>query len=309
MISFKPIELSDKAWIDECTRAEDSRSADFNFANMYMWDDCFRQLVAEVEGCFVAKLQYREHPFFSFPVGGGDKKRAMEQLHRCALENGFPFCVSGLTAEHRALMESAFPGKLQFMPGRDYFDYIYLAEKLATLEGKKLHGKRNHINRFLENCGDSWRFVPLTRELLPECGAMLEDWTRAYLENGGTPDGVEDEHRAIGRAFEHFDYLGLEGGALYVGDRMVAFTVGEKISSDTYNVHFEKAHADVQGAYPMINREFVRHVLRLHPEIVYINREDDMGHEGLRKAKLSYDPVFMVEKFEVCLCGIEPLSL
>ena len=306
MITFKPIELSDKAWIDECVRAEDSRSADFNFANMYMWDESYKQLVANVEGCMVAKPMYREHPFFSFPIGGGDKKRAMELLHAHAAEQGFPFCVSGVMAEHKALMESVFPGKLHFEAGRDWFDYVYLAEKLATLSGKKLHAKRNHINRFLENYEGQWRYEALTPALLPECSGMLAEWTRAGLENGDDPEELEDEHKAISRAFEHFEYLGLEGGALYLGDRMIAFTIGEKISSDTYNVHFEKAHAEIQGAYPMINREFVRQVLRLHPEIVYINREDDMGVEGLRKAKLSYDPAFLVEKYEVCLCGIEP---
>lgn len=306
MISFKPIELSDKAWIDACVRAENARSADFNFANMYMWDESYHQLVAEVEGCLVAKPKYREHPFFAFPVGGGDKKRAMELLHAYAAERGFPFCVSGVTAEHRALLESEFPGRLQFTPDRDHFDYIYLAEKLASLEGKKLHAKRNHINRFLENYKDDWHFEPLTPALLPACREMLADWTKAYLESGGELDGVGAEHKAIFRAFDHFEYLGLEGGALFVGGRMIAFTIGEKISADTYNVHFEKAHADIQGAYPMVNREFVRQILRLHPEIVYVNREDDMGHEGLRKAKQSYDPAFLVEKYEVCLCGIEP---
>ncbi len=308
MIDFKPIELHDKAWIDECVRAEDSRSADFNFANVYMWDETYKQLVADVEGCLAVKLEYRELPFFAFPIGSGDKKRAMELLHRYALEHGFPFCVCGVTAEHKALMESTFPGRLRFEAGREWFDYVYLAEKLATLGGKKLHAKRNHINRFLEEHGDDWRYVRLTPELLPECMDMLADWTRVHLEAGGDPEGLEEERLALSRAFGHFDYLGLEGGALYVGDRMIAFTIGEKISSDTYNVHFEKADAAVQGAYPMINREFVRQILRLHPEIVYVNREDDAGVEGLRKAKLSYDPAFLVEKYEVCLCGIEPLT-
>ena len=306
MIEFKPIELSDKAWIDECVRAENSRSADFNFANLYMWDETYKQLVANVEGCMVAKPKYREHPFFAFPVGGGDKLRALEQLRAYASRQGFPFRVSGITAEHRALLEQAFPGALHFEAGRNWFDYIYLAEKLATLEGKKLHAKRNHINRFLENCGGDWHFASLTPDMLPACRAMLADWTQNYLESGGDPEGLDAERRAIERAFGHFEYLGLEGGALCVGDRLVAFTVGEKLSADTYNVHFEKAYADVQGAYPMINREFVRQVLRLHPETVYINREDDMGLEGLRKAKQSYDPAFLIEKFEVCFSGDEP---
>ena len=306
MLHFKAIELSDKPWIDAAVQAEDSRSADFNFANMYMWDEAYRQLVADLNGRMVAKPKYKHHPFFAFPIGAGDLKPAMEALQDYAAAHGFPFCVSGVTAEHREELEQLFPGHLTFAPDRDHFDYIYLAEKLAELPGKKLHAKRTHINRFLE--ANDWSFRPLTAPLLPECRNMLSDWTRNYIAAGGIPDGVAAEHAAIDRAFSHFDELGLEGGALYAGGKLIAFTIGEKISSDTFDIHFEKAYADIQGAYPMINREFVRLVLSRHPEIVYINREDDMGHENLRRAKLSYDPAFLVEKFNVCLCGCEGSS-
>ena len=303
MIHFKAIELSDKPWIDAAVAAEDSRSADFNFANMYMWDECYRQLVAPLGRRVVAKPKYKRHPFFAFPIGAGDLKPAMEALRAYAAEHGFPFCVSGVTAPHREALETLFPGCLAFIPDRDHFDYVYLAEKLATVSGKALHPKRTHINRFVE--ANDWSFQPLTAELLPECRDMLAEWTRRYLDNGGIPDGIAAEHAAIDRAFTHFDTLGLEGGVLRSGEKLIAFTVGEKISSDTFNVHFEKAYGDIQGAYPMINREFARQILSRHPEIVYINREDDMGHENLRRAKLSYGPEFLVEKFHVCLSGCE----
>ena len=302
MIEFQNISLADKPWIDACVKQENSRSADFNFANMYMWDEAYKQLVAHVGERMVAKPKYRAHPFFAFPIGGGDLKSAIEALKDYAAEREFPFCIQGVTAEHREELESLFPGTLAFVPDRAHFDYVYEAERLATLGGKKLHAKRNHINRFLEEHGD-WRVLPLTEAMLPECRSMLEQWTAAYNEEDALREGIANEHTAIERAFAHFDTLGLEGAALYTGERMIAFTVGEKISSDTYDVHFEKAFSDIQGAYPMINREFVRMILEKHPEIRYINREDDMGLEGLRKAKLSYDPAFLVEKFSVCLCN------
>lgn len=302
MIPFKAIELRDKAWIDAAVQAEDSRSADFNFANMYMWDCSYRQLVADLGGRMVAKPKYMPFPFFAFPIGAGDLKAAIEQLRAYAEAHGFPFCVQGVTKENREVLEALYPGQMQFVADRDHFDYIYLAEKLATLSGKKLHAKRNHINRFLEANPD-WRFVPMTSALLPACREMLDSWTKSYAESGAATDGLDAEYTAIVRAFTHFDALGLEGGLLYASEELIAFTVGEKISSDTFNIHFEKARADIQGAYPMINREFVRHVLSRHPEIVYINREDDMGLENLRKAKLSYDPAFLVEKYNACMCA------
>lgn len=301
MIQFKAIELSDKAWIDAFVRAEDSRSADFNFANMFMWDSSYRQLVADLGGRMVAKPKYMQQPFFAFPIGAGDLKTAIKQLCGYSAERGFPFCVKGVTAQHREQLGALFPGQLRFTEDRDHFDYVYLAEKLATLSGKKLHAKRNHINRFVETNGD-WHFEAMTSAHLPACRAMLEEWIRQYRESGAPMDGIAEEHAAIERAFAHFDALGLEGGLLYVEDRLIAFTVGERISSDTYNIHFEKAYSDIQGAYPMVNREFVRQILDRHSGIVYVNREDDMGLENLRRAKQSYYPEFMVEKFSVCLC-------
>ncbi len=201
--------------------------------------------------------------------------------------------MRGVTENHKKDLEELFPGHFQFEEDRDYWDYIYLAEKLATLSGKKLHGKRNHINRFIEE--HTWSFQPITREIVPACMDMLAQWTTANADQ--LYDGVEEEHVAIVRAFENFDALDLEGGALFSGDRLIAFTIGEKIADDTFNIHFEKAYSDIQGAYPMVSREFVRQILARHPEIVYINREDDMGKENLRRAKLNYFPAFMVEKY------------
>ena len=110
---------------------------------------------------------------------------------------------------------------------------------------------------------------------------------------------MDGEHAAIARAFEHYDALDLLGGALFAEGELVGFTVGEKISADTFDVHFEKARADLNGAYPTVNREFVKLVRERYPEIAYINREDDMGLENLRKSKESYDPDILLRKFTV----------
>lgn len=296
MIQFKSIELCDKPWIDACVMAENTRSADFNFANMFLWDAEYKQSAAKIGSRMAARLDYLDVPFFAYPVGTGDLYTAIEALREYAAAQEFPFLVAGVTEETRAGLEAVYPGKLVYTPEREYFDYVYEAERLATLSGKKLHAKRNHINRFLEENPD-WHFELLTEELFPECRSMLASWTENHGGNEETAEGLSAEHTAIELAFRHYDVLGLEGGALFSGEKLIAFTIGEKISADTFDIHFEKAPADVQGAYPMINREFVRLILEKHPEIKYINREDDMGLDGLRKAKLSYDPAFLVEKY------------
>ena len=297
MLNFKLVELSDKRWVDEISALEDSPSADFNFGNIYMWDKNYFQRLTRFQDFLVILLEYRKEPFFAFPIGRGDLKLLISLLREHSARQGYSsttFC--GVTQPHLERLNTLFPGQFTAEPDTRYWDYVYSAEKLDTLAGKKLHGKRNHINRFLAENSD-WTFRPMTAADAPACYRLLDDWTETC--NDEERLSANDERSAIDRAFEHFDYLGLEGGMLYVKDRLVAFTIGEKISSDTYDIHFEKAYADINGAFPMINQQFVRRIRAAHPEIRWINREDDMGFESLRRSKLSYCPDRMIEKYSV----------
>ena len=292
MVQFHRVTIGDKPFVDRFVLAEDSRSADFNFGNIYLWDTAYRQFLTSVEGRLLTKLKYEDLPFFAFPIGTGDVRPAVEAMEEYAARRGYRMRLRGVTDEHLELLEGAWPGRFTFEEDRDCFDYIYLAEKLATFAGKKLHGKRNFCNRFEKE--HSWEFRRLTRELFPTCMEMLGFWQREFET---PPDGLEEEHGAIIRALMRWDTLGLEGGVLFADDMCVGFTVGEKISSDTFDVHFEKAYASIPGAYPMVCREFARQIMSDHPEIVYLNREDDMGHENLRSAKLEYHPEFLLRKY------------
>lgn len=292
MTEYKRVCHTDKKWADVFLKAENSRSADYNFGNIYSWDLVFMQHIAPVGDRLLTKLHYLNVPFFAFPVGSGDLRPAVEAMEETARHGGFPLKIRGITEENRQLLESVFPGRFVFSEDRDNFDYICLAEKLATYSGKKLHGKRNHCNAF-ESSFD-WHYEPLKSAGIPGCLKMLGNWTDE--RESGMP-GLSDEHIAIARALMHYDRLGLEGGVLYIGEEIVAFTVGEKTSTDTYDIHFEKAYAGINGAYPMICREFARQIISSHPEIKYINREDDMGRENLRTAKMSFCPEFLLKKY------------
>ncbi|WP_230982638.1 DUF2156 domain-containing protein [Flavonifractor plautii] len=153
------------------------------------------------------------------------------------------------------------------------------------------------LNRFVEN-NPTWTYEEITPATLPECLEMDKEWYRRSLQREGDAEerDLGDEGIALRTAMEHYEELGLEGGLIRVYGEVVAFTIGDRLSADTYDVHFEKAYGELQGAYAMINREFARWVRARHPEIRYLNREDDMGVEGLRKAKQSYYPDLMVEK-------------
>lgn len=292
MTEYCRVAISDKEWADRFFKAENSRSADYNFGNIYMWDNTYRQKLASAGGRLITKLRYEEQPFFAFPVGSGDVRPAIDAMEETAQRKGCPLAIRGVTEEQRALLESACPGRFVFTEDRDYFDYMYSAEKMAELSGKKLHGKRNHCNRF--EAEHTWDFVPLTGDLMPGCMEMLGQWQSGFEM---PPEGLEDEHSAIIRGFMRYKALGLEGGVLRAEGRVLGFTIGERTSSDTYDIHFEKAYPDVNGAYPMVAREFARMILRDHPEVVYLNREDDMGRENLRTAKLDFYPDFLLTKY------------
>lgn len=296
MIELHPVTLADKSWIDPLVWAEGSSSADFNFGNIFLWDESFHQLVGRCHDRVIVAPCYEGHPFFAYPVGTGELAPVLEEMDRYAAEKGFPFVLRGVTAEHLEELRSLYPC-CSLESERPLWDYLYGAEKLETLSGKKLHGKRNHINRF--EAENDWRFEEMTEADFSACMALLDEWNAENPEDAD--QGAADEHRAIERAFENYTALGLLGGVLRVSGSVVAFTVGEPICGHTFVVHFEKARAEINGAYPMVNREFVKLIRQKYPSVLWINREDDMGLESLRQSKESYHPDRMVEKYTVVI--------
>ena len=292
MIDFKTVTLCDKPWVDEMVFSENSPSADYNFGNIYIWDKYYRQLVCRFGDRMLTKLRYEGKPAFVFPIGSGPLRPAIEALREFAAWKGYPLVIRGVTARHREQLEAEYPGCFTYQLEEKNGDYISLAERLSTYAGKALPGKKNHCNRF--EAEHDWDFIPLTREWIPDCLDMLDVWTEENTER--LDKSISHEHDAIIRAFAAFEKLGLEGGILRSGGKILGFSLGELASRDTFDVHFEKAEGNINGAYPMVCRELTRMVLHNHPEVKYINREDDMGLEPLRFSKLSYKPEYILEK-------------
>ena len=297
MIDFHPPRLEEKPWVDELLRRADYRGCDYNFTNLFVWSRAYHQEIARVDDFLVTHVCGRMGCSFMFPAGGGDLASVIRKLEEEAAGRGEPLRLVCLTPRQMAELEEFFPGQFTFTADRDGYDYLYEIDRLADLGGKRLHAKRNHINRFMEN-NPSWTYEEITPESLGECLAMDKEWYRRSLAREGEAEerDLGDEGVALRQAMEHYQALGLEGGLIRVYGEVVAFTMGDLLNSDTYDVHFEKAYGELQGAYALINREFARWVRGRHPNVRYLNREDDMGVEGLRKAKESYYPDQMVEK-------------
>jgi len=211
-----------------------------------------------------------------------------------ARKRGIPCRFTGLTQDDQASLEALFPGKFRYHFDRDAFDYVYDIHDLADLKGRKFQRKRNHLNRFRDANPDH-TLTPITQENLPQVRLLVQRWYALRLEQDPHADFLL-EQAALKKALDHLQALGLEGLLLSVDDQPVAMTLGSRLNSQTFDIHFEKALDVADGAYAAINNGFARYLREKYPEVRYLNREDDMGLEGLRKAKLSYNPDHMVDK-------------
>ena len=297
-INWKELGIEDEGIIRSYYDVEPVRNCEFTFANNYLWAPFYEIRYAIVEDMLVF-LSDEAELSVSCPLGKGDMRKTVDVLTDFFKEMGHPFRMHLVSPSQFEKLEALYPERFQVEYDRDAADYVYETERLISLAGKKLHGKRNHINRFKENYPD-WSYERISDENVEECKEMAEAWRQ---QNGCMEKGEKHNEFCVTiHALEQRERLGLQGGLIRAGGKVVAFSLGEPCGKDMFVVHIEKAFADVQGAYPIINQQFAEHEAAAYR---YINREEDTGEEGLRKAKLSYDPVFMMEKGLVTEKGAE----
>lgn len=292
-IPFKPIELTDRAAITAFTLPSDYRNCDYSFANMCSWRFLYDSEFAIVDGYLLIRflIENKSRYAYMMPVGQGDLRQAIDRLEADSLRHGgHPLCMLGITSDAKEELENILPGGFFYLPERDYFDYIYLREDLATLRGKRYQPKRNHLNNFKRRY--LYEYLPITPDLVPDCLRLESQWYQAN-DNASEEAELNDERRSLTYALHHFEELGLIGGVIRVEREIVAFTFGAPITHDTFGVHVEKADIRFEGAYTVINQEFASH---LPEQYTYMNREEDLGLPGLRQAKLSYQPAILLEK-------------
>ncbi len=293
MLKFNPITLDDKDWITSYYKKRNSGAATYSFAVNYTWNHAYPTEVCEMDNMLFIKTKIGDNYSFLCPMGDGDFKNAINRAIEYCKENSFTPRFHGILEEDKQKFIDIFGENLEFKGSRDGAEYVYRQTDLAELKGKKYHAKRNHINRFMEK---EWSYEPITKENIKECEKLLSNWCKSNNCQGD--ESKSDEGCAAIKTLKHFFELGLKGGVLRQEGKVVAYTIGEDVGNSTFAIHFEKAYADVQGAYPAINQLFVKNETEGYK---FINREEDVGSEGLRKAKLSYHPDFLLEKFRVVL--------
>lgn len=288
-MKWKEIRIEDEEIIKSFYNMEPVRNCEFTFANNILWAPFYKIRYTIVEDMLVF-LSDEAELSVSFPLGKGNLRKTLDTLMQYFEELGKPFRMHLVSPAQFDKLEELYSGRFQIEYNRDDADYVYESERLISLAGKKLHGKRNHINRFKENYPD-WKYEKITDENVEECIAMAEEWKE---QNGCMEKGEKHAEFCVTiHALRDIRKLELQGGLIRAGGRVVAFSIGEPCGEDMFVVHIEKAFGDIQGAYPIINQQFVENEAAGYK---YINREEDTGAEGLRKAKLSYDPAFLMEK-------------
>jgi hypothetical protein len=307
MIKFKDLTTADKDIIQSFTLYGERQNCDLSFANLISWRFLYNTQFAIVEDYLVFRFYAEHHLAYMMPLAKPklqeDGTYKVEPCDECSVSvirairddsiaMGHPFLLLGVCNYMVDVIEKAFPDTFDIKPDRDYADYIYTREKLMFLSGKKLQPKRNHINKF-KNLYPDYEYRELTPELIPECLRLEQQWRSTQTEDEEYDESMTEELRSMTRAFDRWDKLGLIGGTIWVDGKLIAFTFGCPINQSTFDVCVEKADTNYEGSFTIINQEFVKH---LPEKYFYINREEDMGDEGLRRAKESYKPDILLEK-------------
>ncbi len=292
---FQPLSLEDRPLIQKNLWTGQPETSELTFTNLYIWRTLYRwQWSLDGECLLLLGQKEGEPPFFLQPVCRGSRlevsRRALGWLRdergvaRPRIERADAKFVSELSGEE----------DFEVSPRREQFDYIYRSSDLSGLKGGKYHAKRNHINRFLQNAGRAYEFRPIGPENISLCLDFQEKWCE--LKRCAEDMNLLDEWEAVRAALSGYEDLDIKGAAILIDGRVEAFTFGELLNTETAVVHIEKANPEIPGLYAVINQRFCQ---TYWSSVPFINREQDLDEEGLRKAKMSYHPVRLIEKFRV----------
>lgn len=288
---FKSLEIENKTLFDRYFREDPPETSEMTFTNLFMWRLHYRPQWLEREGCLLLLFRPKDEPAYGLPpVGRGDKAKALAALCREIGE------VSGEVRVCR-VPESFVKTHVDLslydsFPDLDNSDYVYLTRDLIHLSGNKYHRKKNHLNQFIKRY--AYQYRPLDINLVESVLDMQEAWCQ-IRECGADPELLAEDF-AVREALLQFEALGYGGGAVLVDSRIEAFSIGEALNPETAVIHVEKANPHITGLYAAVNQMFCKEAWAAFP---CVNREQDKGVEGLRKAKESYYPHHMVNKFTV----------
>ena len=291
---FTPISLEDKPLLDSYLKPTHPHPlSDFNFSNLFIWrfareiSYCIIDEFLILQTCYPNSTPYFFYPFSLEMRERGERKAVLESLL-----TSYPSATfKSLSQSQAQELEEFFPHRFSIAPNRDRFDYVYSIPELIALSGRKYHKKKNHLNKFLQTY-PHFAFESITPSNAQEVQSVYEKW---YEDNPNKDEALESEKRGIFSSLQNLTSLSLIGGLIRIEGEIVAFALGEAVDEESVVMHIEKANTSIQGIYQAINQQFLANAFGSY---LWVNREEDLGIEGLRKAKLSYQPHFLLEKYE-----------
>lgn len=284
---FRELEIEDISWIENCLTDSECYSCDYSPFNLFAWKAAYSTEIAKIDDLFVGRISVDNKWLYLYPCGKGDVKTAIEKLidyHKSNYDYPLMFMCNRAQAE---FLGDDYNKELR--PG--YADYMYNASDLVELKGSKYHKKRNLIAQFDKKY--SWTFTPLSENNIEDAKDLMKRW---HLQTGA--DSYDEELIVLEQAVKFAKEFKVFGTILYVENVPVALAIGTFPGNDTLDVHIEKADTAYTGVYAKIMNEFAKYAYEIK-KVSYINREEDMGIENLKKAKLSLYPAFLEEKW-VC---------
>lgn len=289
-MEFSELKIEDKELFDKYINNEYD-NCEAVFGNLFIWRNISNTRFALCDGALCVIYTKSNGRLAScYPFGEFDVKSVIKKLKNYFASKGQGLIMESVVNAPCEKIKNLYGDEVEILPDRSLFDYVYTSDSLINLSGKKLHSKRNHINKFL-SLYENFEYKKLERSMFDECLESVDKW---LLEKYQPTDiDYKNEITVIKECFVNYEKLGFVGGALFVNGKIAAFTIGEKYYKNSCVVHIEKADTSIEGAYTVINNFYVKNEWQ---NVEFVNREEDMGLEGIRKAKLSYKPHHMVEK-------------
>jgi hypothetical protein len=292
---FKPIQLEDREFIQEILSGYKPQTSEWTFTNLFIWRLHYGFQWSIHQDWLLLLCSTEDHKSCAFqPIGPSPRSQIVRMLLKWLGKEKGEKNPKIERADKRLISELNGASDLLIEPTRDHFDYVYRTEDLIRLVGRKYHSKRNHVNQF--SASHSFSYAPLNQEHVKECLDLTETWCRWHRCEDDM--NLLNEWEAIRQALGNFHALDLHGGVILIDGKVEAFTIGEMLNEQTVLVHIEKANPEIKGLYAVINQQFCEKTWK---SVAYVNREQDLGEEGLRKAKLSYYPDHLEEKFRIRL--------
>ena len=286
-MTFHQLTLNDREAMQAMMLHAGRRNCNYTFANLVGWQFWYYTEVCVRENAVVLRYTFDGQRAYMVCTA---EELSLELTEALLDDSNGDLTLIGLEDSQVPQLQTSH--SISVEPVRNQYDYIYRRTDLAELHGSHLNAKRNHIHRFRAEHPD-FEYRPLTPELFDECRRLTEIWQedKNVSVNVNVNVSITAERRVMETIFSNWDALGMIGGSIFVDGRMVAFTYGAAVTTDTFDVCVEKADRHVEGAFAIINQQFAEH---LPEQYIYLNREEDMGIPGLRQAKLSYHPEILL---------------